>query len=131
MVPGHGDVAGAYLVCSVAAALAFLCFAEAGSRVTRSGGAYTYVEEAFGPFAGFVASTLSWFGWNVVSDAAIAVAMVETLAIAFPFLAEPVARASLLVALFGFLAAVNVVGVRMGLLVAVFNTRRGGVRSWR
>ncbi len=36
----------AYLVCSIAVALVFLCFAEVGSRVTRSGGAYAYIEEA-------------------------------------------------------------------------------------
>lgn len=29
----------AYLICSVAVALIFLCFAEVGGRVTRSGGA--------------------------------------------------------------------------------------------
>ena len=34
----------AYLVCSVAVALVFLCFVEIGSRVTRSGGAYAYIE---------------------------------------------------------------------------------------
>ncbi len=50
----------AYLICSVAVALVFLCFAEVGSRVTRSGGSYAYIEEAFGPFAGFVASILLW-----------------------------------------------------------------------
>ena len=33
----------AYLVCSVAVALVFLCFAEIGSRTTRSGGAYAWV----------------------------------------------------------------------------------------
>ena len=74
----------AYLVCSVAVALIFLCFAEIGSRITRSGGAYAYIEEAFGPFAGFVASMLFWFGWSALADAAITVAMVETMAIAFP-----------------------------------------------
>ncbi len=112
----------AYLVCSVAVALVFLCFAEIGSRVTRSGGAYAYIEEAFGPFAGFIASVLFWFGWAGLSDAAITVAMVETLAIAFPVLAEPVPRAVFIVALFAFLAVVNIVGVNAGVRLFVFNT---------
>ena len=73
----------AYLVCSIAVALVFLCFAEIGSRVTRSGGAYAYIEDAFGPFAGFIAGVLFWFGWSVLADAAITVAMVEIIAIGF------------------------------------------------
>lgn len=112
----------AYLVCSLAVALVFLCFAEIGSRITRSGGAYAYIEEAFGPFAGFVASMLFWFGWSALSDAAITVAMVETMALAFPILAEPVPRGILIIALFTFLAVVNIMGVKSGVRLFVFNT---------
>ena len=39
----------AYLVCAVAMGLIVLCIAEAGSRVTLTGGPYAYVELAFGP----------------------------------------------------------------------------------
>jgi amino acid transporter len=112
----------AYLICSVAVALVFLCFAETGSRITRSGGAYAYVEEAFGPFAGFMASILLWFGWNVLSNAAIAAAMVEAIAIPFPVLAEPGPRAAFIISLVGILVLVNIRGVQRGVSLFEFNT---------
>jgi amino acid transporter len=82
----------AYLVCVVIVGLVFLCYAEVGSRVTRSGGSYAYVEDAFGPFAGFVTSTLLWLGYAVFSDAALAVALTNALALMLPLLSGPAAR---------------------------------------
>jgi len=112
----------AYLVCSVTVALVFLCFAEVGSRVSRSGGAYAYVEEAFGPFAGFIASILFWFGFSALADAAITVIMVDAIAIVFPILGESIPRAVFIIALLTFLAAVNVRGVKAGVRLYIFNT---------
>lgn len=112
----------AYLICSVTVALVFLCFAEAGSRISRSGGVYAYVEEAFGAFAGFVASILFWFGYSVLVNAAITVVMVDSLAIAIPLLAEPWPRAIFIVVLLALLAIVNVRGVKAGMNLYVFNT---------
>jgi APA family basic amino acid/polyamine antiporter len=112
----------AYLACSVIVSLVFLCFAEVGSRVNRSGGAYAYISEAFGPFAGFLASILFWFGWSVFGDAAIAVAMTDALSTVVPELAKPVPRAGFLVALFTFLALINLFGVKSGMRLFLFNT---------
>lgn len=112
----------AYLVCSMTVALVFLCFAEVGSRVSRSGGAYAYIEEAFGPFAGFIASILFWFGYSAMADAAITVVMVESLSTVFPVLDEPVPRALFIITLLAFLASVNVRGVKAGVRLYIFNT---------
>lgn len=112
----------AYLLCSVAIALVFLCFAEAGSRVSRSGGTYAYIEDAFGPFAGSIASILLWFGWGILSNAAVAIALVELVAIAFPFFDALVPKSLFLIALFAGLATINIRGVQSGIRFAVFNT---------
>jgi amino acid transporter len=48
----------AYVACAVIIGLVVLCFAEAGSRVSATGGPYAYVETALGPFIGFIAGCL-------------------------------------------------------------------------
>ena len=40
----------AYAICGVLIVLIMLCFAEIGSRITVTGGAYAYVEVAFGRY---------------------------------------------------------------------------------
>lgn len=109
----------AYLICGAAMALVLLCFAELGSTTSRSGGGYAYIERSFGPFWAFLAGVLLWFGFGVVSDAAIAAAMAETVAIAFPVMAAPWLRALLLIGFFGTLGAVNIAGAKEGARMAV------------
>ncbi len=111
-----------FAICALLVVLIFLCFAEAGSRVHTSGGAYAYVERAFGPFAGFIAANLMWFGFAACSDAALAHVLVSTLATAVPALAQPAIRAAALIALFAAMAGVNIVGVKAGARVVVVLT---------
>ena len=103
----------AYVVCALAAGLVVLCFAEAGSRVSLTGGPYAYVGVAFGPFAGFLAGVLLWT-LLVFASAAVASALVASAAVFWPALAQPALRALLLVLVLAAVAAVNVRGVRSG-----------------
>lgn len=104
----------AYGVCAVILLLVGLCFAEAGSRVSASGGTYAYIERAFGPYVGFLASTFLWFASGVLASASVSNAFVGTLGAAVPALGEGAPRALILAALYGGLAALQVRGVRGG-----------------
>src|SRR5580700_8337910 len=52
----------AFLICAAPIGAVAICFAEGGSRIPTSGGAYGYIEAAFGPLVSYVAGTLLWFG---------------------------------------------------------------------
>lgn len=93
----------AYVICGVLVTLILLCFAEVGSKVTSAGGAYAYVETAFGPFAGFLTNSLFWFGYALMADAAIANALVDTLSVLFPVFKNFTSKIILLTSLFTFL----------------------------
>ncbi len=112
----------AYLICAALIVLVLGCFAEVGSQVTTSGGAIVYVEEAFGPFAGFLTWAVMSVGFSVVSDAAIANVMVDSLASILPALGGRAARIALLAATFVLLAVVNVRGVRQGTRLSIVTT---------
>ncbi len=104
----------AYLVCGVLIFLIALCFAEVGSKVTVTGGTYSYIETAFGPFAGFIANNLFLIGSCVVSDAAIVNALADTLKYFFPVLGIEIYRILFFVFIFGTLALINIRSVKHG-----------------
>jgi amino acid transporter len=104
----------AYAVCGVLVLLVLGCFAEVGGRVTGSGGAVVYVEEAFGPLAGFLTWVVFALPFAVASDAAIVHVLMDALAGFVPALAGGAPRLAGMALLLGLLAAVNVRGVREG-----------------
>ena len=103
----------AYVVCSVAFGLIVLCFAEAGSRVSLTGGPYMYVGAVFGPFVGYVSNVLI-FLLGVIAHAAVASAFAQAVNAIVPGLGEGVPRALLIAGVFAFFAAVNIRGVTQG-----------------
>jgi len=103
----------AYVLCAVAMSLIVLCMAEAGSRVSMTGGPYAYIQVAFGPFAGFVAGFLLWMLLTFVM-AAVATVLVGNLGVLVPALASRAASAAVLVLIYAVFAAVNIFGVERG-----------------
>jgi APA family basic amino acid/polyamine antiporter len=103
----------AYLLCALAMGLIVLCIAEAGSRVSLTGGPYAYVEVAFGPFVGFLTGFLLWM-LLTFAMAAVATVLVANLGALVPALASPATSAIALVAIYGVFAAVNILGVERG-----------------
>ena len=101
----------AYLVCAAAMGLIVLCFAEAGSRVSLTGGLYAYVEVAFGPLIGFLSGVMLWVGISFAT-AAVSSFFADALGALVAQLAAPSARAVTLVIILAALAALNVAGVR-------------------
>jgi len=61
----------AYLVCALVMVLVVMCFAEAASRVSLTGGLYAYIEVAFGPLIGFLAGVLLWAGMTAATAAVV------------------------------------------------------------
>lgn len=111
-----------FFICGLLIFLIALCFAEVGSKVTGSGGTYTYIETAFGPFAGFLANNIFWFGSCVLSDAAMANALSKTLSYFFPVIDSAAFRPVFFLLLFGGLAFINVRGAKQGVRFIVFTT---------
>jgi amino acid transporter len=93
--------------------LIVLCFAEAGSRVSLTGGPYAYVELAFGPYVGFLTGVLIWL-LGTTAVAAVSTVYATNAAKLFPVFEQPAMRALLLIATFATVATVNVLGVKQG-----------------
>ncbi|HEY8165747.1 MAG TPA: APC family permease [Gemmatimonadaceae bacterium] len=103
----------AYIICALVMGLIVTCFAEAGSRVSMSGGTYAYAETVFGPYIGFLVAIMLWFS-VVLASASVANVFFDALSRFAPVLEHGLVRSIALLALYAALAAVNIRGVRSG-----------------
>ena len=93
--------------------LIVLCIADAGSRVSLTGGPYAYVGTAFGPYAGFLSGVLLWSA-GTFATAAVSTVLASGIGQLVPGLSGPAMEAVILVVVFGFWSLVNLRGVTLG-----------------
>jgi len=103
----------AYVVCAIAMGLIVICIADAGKRVTLTGGPYAYVGSAFGPYAGFLSGVLLWM-LGTFATAAVSTVFASSVAQLVPSLSGSVAATTVLVVAFLFWALINLRGVTLG-----------------
>lgn len=99
-----------YLICAAVMGFVVLCFAEAGSRITLTGGPYAYVEAVFGRYVGFLAGVLLWMlGTTAVAGVSSAFAEGVGALVGIEGIRVPV-----IVTMFVLLAIINMRGVEQG-----------------
>ncbi len=109
----------AYLICGAVMSLALLCFAEAGSRISRAGGPYTYAREAFGPFVGGATGVVFFMAQGCIANAAILMLLLETVGRSIPALQDRLVLSAVIIAIYLGLAIFHIRWLRGGLGTAV------------
>ena len=114
-VAGELGAAGplAYVVCGVALLLVTLSFAIAGVRVSRTGGAYVYIEAAFGAFPGYLAGVLAWLS-GALASAGIIAALAGIVTQSVPRLQNPPSQVLLVLGIYAGPVVLNLLGVGTG-----------------
>src|SRR5215210_5203088 len=102
----------AYVVCAIAMASIVICIAQAGKRVTLTGGPYAYVGAALGPYAGFLSGVLLWM-LGTFATAAVSTVFASSVAQLVPALSGWLATTMVLVAAFVFWTLINLRGVAL------------------
>jgi len=103
----------AYLFCGFLITLVMLCFAEVGSKITDTGGAYTYIEKSFGKYPGFITAILFLLS-AITADAAVANAIADIAGSLFPFFKGILVKILFFFTLFSGLAYINIIGLKKG-----------------
>lgn len=110
-----------YIFCGILIILVVLCFAEAGSKVQNTGGPYTYIETAFGDYAGFLAGIFASVS-NMFANAAVAIALVNILATINPAFDITWIHIGFLFVIYFMLAFINIRGIKQGIGLVKLNT---------
>ena len=100
----------AFLVCGLVIGAVAICFAEGGSRIPTSGGAYGYIAAAFGPLAGYVSGTLLLVG-DVLACGGVTAALADLCAGLAPKPLEATIHTAVIVAVIGAVTLINISGV--------------------
>ncbi|XP_062460896.1 B(0,+)-type amino acid transporter 1 isoform X3 [Pezoporus occidentalis] len=113
-----------WAACGILATLGALCFAELGTMITKSGGEYPYLMEAFGPIPAFLFSWTSLLVTKPSSFAIICLSFAEyTLAPFYPGCDPPqVAIKCLAAAAIVTITTVNSLSVKLGSYLQNFLT---------
>lgn len=120
-LPASPDITGrlggatpiAYLLCGLVMGLIVLCIAEAGSRVSVTGGPYAYVEVTFGRYVGFLVGVMLWL-IGATAIPGVAGLFADAAGRFMPALGVGLGRWLFLAVIFGAVAAINVLGVKQG-----------------
>ncbi len=103
----------AFIVCGIVIGAVAICFAEGGSRIPTSGGAYGYIAAAFGPLPGYIAGTLFWFG-DALACGGVSAALADVAVSVVPPPFTVPAHAIVIIGVIGGIASVNMGGVARG-----------------
>ncbi|MEX1240072.1 MAG: amino acid permease [Cyclobacteriaceae bacterium] len=112
----------AYIFCGILITMVMLCFAEVGSKITLSGGAYNYIGIAFGKYFGFLTTNIFIFGCSLLANAAVANALADTLSYPLPLFNNAVFRGFFFVAVYSLLSIPNIRGVSKGVALIKITT---------
>ncbi len=111
-----------YLFCGFLITVIMLCFAEIGSKITVTGGAYAYIETTFGGYFGFLTTNIFVFGSSLMAASAVANALAHTIAYLIPPFSDPWIRVGFLLTIFTALTIVNILGVKKGIALVKITT---------
>jgi basic amino acid/polyamine antiporter, APA family len=103
----------AYLVAAAGIGVVMACFAELASQFRQAGGPYLYARDAFGRIIGIEVALFLCLT-KVTAVAAAANLFTDYLAEFWPVAQEPLPRLAILTLLIGFVAVVNVRGIKSG-----------------